>query len=211
MLEPTINGTVGILKAIKQSTPSVKRIVITSSIAAVMNPFSAPAKYTTEDWNPVTKKQALKFIRKKLPSIGLATINPPAILGPVLHYLKFLAEINTSNTTIADLMQGKWKNKALSTFTKPWVNVRDVILAYMNTLEISEAARRRFLLNKGFVTNTDYIAIAKNNSIIKDKLPKTINKEKITDFEVDIELVEKILGIKFRSLEENVFDIITSL
>lgn len=230
MLEPAINGTVGILKAIKQHAPSVKKVVITSSIAAVMNPFSAPAKYTAEDWNPVTEEQALsnsglaylgsktfaersawEFIEKELPSVGLTTINPPAVLGPVLHHLESLADINTSNAAIADLMQGKWKNGAPPTFTKPWVDVRDVASAHVNALEIPEAAGRRFLLNGGYVTNADYVAIAKKNPLLKDKLPETVDKEEITDSEVDTEPAEKILGIKFRSLEESVTDTITSL
>lgn len=230
MLEPAINGTVGILKAIKQHAPLVKRVVITSSIAAVMNPFSPPARYTEEDWNPVTEEQALsnsglaylgsktfaerdawEFQKKELPSVGLATINPPAVLGPVLHHLKALADINTSNQAIADLMQGKWKNGAPSTFTKPWVDVRDVALAHVNALEIPDAIGRRFLMHGGFVTNADYIAIAKANPHLKDNLPETVEKEEITDPDVDTEPAEKILGIKFRSLEESVTDTIASL
>ncbi|TGO09781.1 hypothetical protein BTUL_0154g00040 [Botrytis tulipae] len=230
MLEPAISGTVGILKDIKHHAPSVKKVVITSSMAVVMNPFSAPAKYTAEDWNPVTEEQALsnsglaylgsktfaersagEFIKKELPSVGLATTNPPAVLGPVLHHLKSLADINTSNAAIADLMQGKWKNGAPPTFTKPWVDVRDVAMAHVNALEISEAAGRRFLLNGGYVTNADYVAIAKKNPLLKDKLPETVDKEEITDSEVDTEPAEEILGIKFRSLEESVTDPITSL
>ncbi|KAM0156956.1 hypothetical protein ACHAPG_005040 [Botrytis cinerea] len=230
LLEPAVNGTVGILKAIKQHAPSVKRVVITSSMAAVMNPFSEPAKYTAEDWNPVTEEQALsspglaylgsktfaersawEFIKKELPGVGLTTINPPAVLGPVLHHLKSLADINTSNEAIANFMQGKWKNGAPPTFTKPWVDVRDVALAHVNALEIPEAAGKRFLLNGGYVTNADYVAIAKTIPILKDKLPQTVEKEEITDAEVDTTPAKEILGIKFKSLKESVTDTITSL
>lgn len=38
MLDPAINGTVGILKAVKSKAPSVKRVIITSSFAAITNP-----------------------------------------------------------------------------------------------------------------------------------------------------------------------------
>lgn len=38
MLDPAINGTVGILKAVKAKAPTVKRVIITSSFAAIINP-----------------------------------------------------------------------------------------------------------------------------------------------------------------------------
>lgn len=37
LLDPAINGTTGVLKAIKKSAPSVKRVVITSSFAAIVD------------------------------------------------------------------------------------------------------------------------------------------------------------------------------
>ena len=45
MLEPAINGTIGILRAAKAHAPSVKHVVITSSFAAITNP-DAPPGYT---------------------------------------------------------------------------------------------------------------------------------------------------------------------
>jgi nucleoside-diphosphate-sugar epimerase len=40
-----INGTVGLLKAVKNNAPSVKRVVVTSSGAAILD-FSKPPTYT---------------------------------------------------------------------------------------------------------------------------------------------------------------------
>jgi nucleoside-diphosphate-sugar epimerase len=63
-LDPAIKGTVEILKSVKAHAPTVKRVVITSSCAAVID-FSAPAvttpkkAYTEEDWNPTTWDGAL--------------------------------------------------------------------------------------------------------------------------------------------------------
>jgi nucleoside-diphosphate-sugar epimerase len=57
-LDPAIKGTLGVLKSVKAHAPTVKRIVITSSCAAVVNfnaPPDAPKKvYTEDDWNPTT-------------------------------------------------------------------------------------------------------------------------------------------------------------
>lgn len=60
-LAPAINGTEEILKAIKAFAPSVKRVVFTSSVAAVLD-FKAGdngKRYTADDWNPTTWEQAV--------------------------------------------------------------------------------------------------------------------------------------------------------
>jgi nucleoside-diphosphate-sugar epimerase len=43
LLDPAIKGTNGILKSIHAHVPSVKRVVITSSFAAIVNPDNHPA------------------------------------------------------------------------------------------------------------------------------------------------------------------------
>jgi nucleoside-diphosphate-sugar epimerase len=63
-LDPAIKGTTEVLKSVKAFAPSVTRVVITSSCAAVVNfaapPTTSPPKiYTEEDWNPTTLEQAL--------------------------------------------------------------------------------------------------------------------------------------------------------
>ena len=63
-LDPAIKGTLEVLKSVNAHAPSVKRVVITSSCAAIVNfggnPISSPQKvYTEEDWNPTTWEGAL--------------------------------------------------------------------------------------------------------------------------------------------------------
>lgn len=60
LLDPAFIGTTGILKSIKKSAPSVKRVVITSSFASIVNPSAgnAPGKtYSEADWNPITQEE----------------------------------------------------------------------------------------------------------------------------------------------------------
>src|SRR4051794_24481777 len=59
LLDPAIIGTTGLLRAIKKNAPSVKRVAITSSFAAMVNPKAAPETYSEKDWNPVTMDEAL--------------------------------------------------------------------------------------------------------------------------------------------------------
>lgn len=57
LLDPAIKGTNNILEATKKFAPQVKRMVITSSFAAIMNPSkgaNAGHTYSEKDWNPVS-------------------------------------------------------------------------------------------------------------------------------------------------------------
>ena len=62
-LDPAMKGTTEILKAVKAVAPAVKRVVITSSFAAVgdlANPEKMKGKhYSDDDWNPITWDEAL--------------------------------------------------------------------------------------------------------------------------------------------------------
>jgi nucleoside-diphosphate-sugar epimerase len=103
LLDPAINGTTGVLKAIKKYAPTVKRVVITSSFASIVNTAKGawPGHvYSEADWNPVTveeatrdpstgyrasktlaEKAAWKFVEEEKPNFTISTINPPLVSG----------------------------------------------------------------------------------------------------------------------------------
>ena len=58
-LDPAIKGTTGILKSIKRYAASVKRVVITSSSAAVLNPPNHRKVYDETSWSEVTWEEAM--------------------------------------------------------------------------------------------------------------------------------------------------------
>lgn len=60
-LVPAVKGTEEILKAIKAYAPSVRRVVLTSSCAAVLDWKAGDDGkiYTEEDWNPTTWEEAV--------------------------------------------------------------------------------------------------------------------------------------------------------
>lgn len=59
VLNPAIDGTTGILKAIQKYAPQVKRVVLTSSFAAIVNTASPPKVYDESSWNPITWNEAI--------------------------------------------------------------------------------------------------------------------------------------------------------
>ena len=58
-LDPAIKGTTGILKSIKAHASSVRRVVITSSSAAILNPKNHAKVYDETHWAPVTWEDAM--------------------------------------------------------------------------------------------------------------------------------------------------------
>ncbi|KAG9529139.1 NAD(P)-binding protein, partial [Aureobasidium melanogenum] len=158
LLDPAVIGTTGILKSIKKSAPSVKRVVITSSFAAIVNPSKGnwPGHtYTEADFNPITHQEALEnpaagyrasktfaekaswdFLEKEKPNFTISTMNPPLVLGPIVHYLNSLDSLNTSNQRIRDIYQGKAKEQIPETGTFLWVDVRDLALCHVKAIEV---------------------------------------------------------------------------
>lgn len=74
-LDPAIKGTTGILKSIKAHGPSVKRVVITSSSAAIINPLNHEKVYDESKWAPFTWDDAIS-----MPQFGYPTskVSPPS-------------------------------------------------------------------------------------------------------------------------------------
>lgn len=63
LLDPAIIGTTEVLKAIKKFAPSVKKVVVTSSFASILDASKGSAvghTYSEEDWNPVTLEEAVQ-------------------------------------------------------------------------------------------------------------------------------------------------------
>jgi nucleoside-diphosphate-sugar epimerase len=63
LLDPAIKGTKEILNGARK-TPSIKRVIVLSSIAAIMNYIDASPPggrvWTDKDWNPITWTEAIE-------------------------------------------------------------------------------------------------------------------------------------------------------
>jgi nucleoside-diphosphate-sugar epimerase len=238
LLDPAIIGTTGILKSIKAHAPSVKRVVITSSFAAIINARKGmwPGHtYTEADWNPVTVEEGLKdpstgyrasktlaekaaweFVKNEKPNFTLATVNPPLVFGPVVHYLQSLDALNTSNERISDIVLGKHKSGIPATTIILWVDVRDVAFVHVRAMEEPAAAGKRFLTTAGHFNNRQMIDIIRRNfPEYEDVLPPRDDKggdyPEGGYYGYDNSNSIKTLGAKYRTLEESLVDTIKSL
>ncbi|KAJ5373170.1 NAD-dependent epimerase/dehydratase [Penicillium concentricum] len=231
-LDPAIKGTTGILKAIKEYAPTVKRVVITSSYAAMVNGKQHPKVYSEKEWNPLTweeamdhsqvyrgsktfaEKAAWAFVEKEKPNFDIATINPPLVFGPIVHYLNSLETINTSNQRIRNLIQGQMKEKIAPTGNFLCVDVRDVALAHVRAIEVPEAGGERFFVTTGFFSNKELADIIREtHPQLESKLPPADAPSDFPGniFGIDNNKSQRVLGLKYRPLKQTVSDTVDSL
>ncbi|KAK4246196.1 hypothetical protein C7999DRAFT_42341 [Corynascus novoguineensis] len=234
-LNPAINGTVGILESVHAHAPTVRRIVITSSSAAVLNPPNHPKVYDESSWSDVTWEQALDpehtyraskkfaekaawgFITVNKPSFTLATINNTYTFGPVPRSLNSLDAVNTSNHRIRDLVQGRMRHGIHPTapvFT--FVDVRDVALAHVRALTVPEAGGKRFYVVGGYFSNPRLAGIIRRRfPQLKGQLPPEEEAAK-DDFPedhwaFDNSRSKEVLGLEYTGLEKSVVDTVESI
>ncbi|KAF4426179.1 Ketoreductase azaE [Colletotrichum fructicola] len=139
------------------------------------------------------------------------------IYGPVRLPPKTLAEVNTSNQLLAEVITGKHKGGLPSTALPLWADVRDVALAHVKAMETDQAAGKRFFVTSGFYSN------AEMGKIVWDKFPDLREKlpgldaiggapnPNLKSFGYNTSRAEEILGMKWTAYEKTVVDSVKSL
>jgi dihydroflavonol-4-reductase len=153
LLGPAVEGTVRVLAACADSG-SVRRVVLTSSAAAVI--FGHPAPFdrplTESDWsNPdrcdayqksktLAERAAWEFVGKLPPerALELASINPGMVIGPLLT-----PSVNTTMEVIGRLLRRDVPASPRMAFAV--TDVRDVAAAHRLAMESPAAAGNRYL------------------------------------------------------------------
>ncbi|XP_020254541.1 cinnamoyl-CoA reductase 1-like [Asparagus officinalis] len=154
LIDPAVKGTLNVLSSCKK-TPTVKRVVVTSSMAAVA--FNGrprtPDVVVDETWfsnsefcrqsklwyvlsKTLAEEAAWKFAKDN--SIDIVTINPAMVIGPLLQ-----PTLNTSSAAILNLING---SSTYPNSTFGWVNVQDVAKAHILAYEVPTASGRYCLV-----------------------------------------------------------------
>ncbi|GAP86643.1 putative ketoreductase [Rosellinia necatrix] len=233
-LDPAIKGTTGLLTSIKAYGPAVKRLVITSSSAAILNPDNHAKVYDETCWAPTTLEDAIQypakhayraskvlaektawaFVENEKPNFDLAVINCTFVFGPIQRKLQSLDAMNTSNHRIRDMVQGKWKDGLQPTapvFT--WVDVRDVARAHLRAMTVPKAGGHRFYVVGGHFSNKQIA------DIIRDRFPPLAHRlpvDSADDLPGDVyhfnnTKSREILGVEYTTLEKSVVETVESI
>lgn len=153
LIAPARDGTLNVLAAARQA--GIKRVVQTSSVAAIFGGISEDRLYTSEDWsdpadpdlNPyalsktIAEKAAWDFCAEN--GLSLSTINPAMVLGPALE-----ADYGSSLEAITKLMRREVP--LLPRFGFEIVDVRDVASLHRLVFDSKEAIGQRFIAANGF-------------------------------------------------------------
>jgi len=232
-LDPAIKGTTGILHSIKAHAPTVKRVVFTSSSAAILNPKDHAEVYDETFWAPITWEEALqpntaykaskiyaeraawKFVETERPNFDLATINNTYTFGPLQRHLSSLDAMNASNHRIRDMLQGKMRNRLQPTapvFT--FVDVRDVALAHVRALMVDKAGGQRFYVVGEHFSNkriAEIVSVAYPE--LADRLPPKDAEDDLPErvYQFNNARSREVLGLEYTSLEKSVKDTVKSI
>jgi dihydroflavonol-4-reductase len=150
LVDPAVIGTENVLSACERAR-CVRRVVLTSSMAAVTDEPDRDHVLTENDWNErsslsrnpyyFSKTQAERaawaFMRNGPRRFDLVAINPFFVLGPSI-----VPRLNVSNQVLVDLLRGTYPG--IVALTWGVVDVRDVADAHRLALE-TESAHGRYL------------------------------------------------------------------
>lgn len=175
LVDPAVLGTKGVLEACIAA--DVKRVVLTSSAAAITDEPEKDRVMNEEDWNEKSSltrnpyyysktmaEKAAWELAKGDPGLDLVVINPVVVVGPSLT-----PSLNTSNKILSDLLGGQYPG--IVNLGWAIVDVRDVAQAHILAMQNPEASGR-YLCSHLTLTMREVIAKYKELGFAAYKLPK---------------------------------------
>jgi len=177
LVDPALKGTMNVLQACAKAG-SVKKVVLTSSAAAVFDEPVSGHVYTEEDWNETSsltrnpyyysktlaERSAWEYVEKEKPAFELVVINPGAVIGASL-----VPSLNTSNQIICNALAGNYP--MIMDLSWGFVDVRDVAHAHVLAME-NEKAKGRYLCTAETLYLSEVISILREAGYGNYKLPK---------------------------------------
>lgn len=234
LVNPAVKGTNSVLRSIKDHGKDVKRVVITSSFAAILDSTNkSPQMYTEADWNKsspansakegnnqapmdayrasktLAEKAAWDFVASEKPAWDLVTVNPPLVLGPLLHQVESPESLNTSVANIWKLLHGSKSEDDLPGPAGCVVDVRDVAAVHIRAIQMPQAGGERFAASIGKYTWQQVVDIVHQTSWIPEDLKKNVPKGKPGNYDVpqnDLSgnKAATVLGVKYHSLQSTI-------
>ena len=156
LIKPAVDGTLRVLNACSRA--HVKKVVLTSSVAAVAYGHGAEKTYDESDWSntgedsgitPYAKSKTLaeraawNFVEELDPDkkFDFTVINPVGVFGPMLT-----RDIGTSNSLVSRLINGELP--ACPATHMGYVDVRDVAKAHVFSMLNSSTNNKRIIVSE---------------------------------------------------------------
>jgi dihydroflavonol-4-reductase len=175
LIVPAREGTLRVLRAGLDG--GVKRIVVTSSVAAIrLADGNAPRPLDERDWTDpdspgltpyvrsktIAERAAWELVRERGEEDRLAVVNPGAIIGPVLN-----DDLSYSLQAVQRLLEGAPGAPKLGFSV---VDVRDVADLEIRAMTAPEAGGERF------IAATQFLWMAEIGAVLRDRLGERASK-----------------------------------
>ena len=156
LIKPAVDGTLRVLNACSRT--HVKKVVLTSSVAAVAYGHGVEKTYDESDWSntgedsgitpyakskTLAEKAAWNFVEELDPDkkFDFTVINPVGVFGPMLT-----RDIGTSNSLVSRLINGELP--ACPATHMGYVDVRDVAKAHVFSMLNSSTNNKRIIVSE---------------------------------------------------------------
>ena len=205
-------GTVKVLKACTAN--KVKKVVITSSAATVIDFFHMKKLFTEKDYAPekpnlgyplskvLAEKAAFEYYKNQPQEnrFDMCAILPTTTIGPMLYKMKPQSSIDF----IYGLMSG---SGGVLDWMLPHVDVRDVACAHVKALELSHTDGKRYLVHNRTMWMKDVQQILEKEMVQygivvkKKKIPKIVFSI-VGIFKRDVRLILGMFGFSYEVSNE---------
>ena len=167
LIVPAREGTLRVLRAAREV--GVKRVVVTSSVAAIAyGRGGRETPHTEADWSDengrdigpyeksktIAERAAWDFMKREGGALEMATVNPGAVLGPVLGN-DYSASLEIVKLILAGALP------ACPRFGFPIVDVRDVADLHVRAMTAPNATGQRYIAANGYFWMKDVAAVLK--------------------------------------------------
>ncbi|KAJ7230091.1 hypothetical protein GGX14DRAFT_409938 [Mycena pura] len=223
MLEPAIQGTVGILESARKYGTAVKRVVVTSSCAAVSTVSDQPQFLSEVNWNDqspreveqkgrdasgaakyrtskiLAERAAWDFVARHGAEIGwdLVVLNPPLVLGPMIHAVASVDALNTSTRSMYNALTAPGAAGGGGC----WTDVRDLAHAHVRALQRPLAGGERIIIAAGAFAWQDWLDAVPPASRYQKGTPGA-GKDHVHLLRYDTGKSVRVLGMKYRSMAD---------
>ena len=164
LVDPAVQGTLHVLQAAAR-VGGVRRVVLTSSMAAITDEPEAEHELTEQDWNErssltrnpyyysktLAERAAWAWMEQQRPGFDLVVLNPFLVIGPSLG-----PGLNPSNAVFRDLATGVYPG--VMSIAWGFVDVRDVARAHILALQ-RPAAQGRYVCAHQTMTMAQVVAL----------------------------------------------------
>ncbi|KAJ6190368.1 hypothetical protein N7519_000389 [Penicillium mononematosum] len=236
LMIPAVRGTHVVCEAAKQHS-TIRRVVIMSSFASVYDAslgLQPGSVYTEKDWCPLTyedgvnaaavpiayraskvvaERAAWDYVRDNSVQYQLVTLCPGMVFGRMIHPISSLSQLNASNQIVWQVLSAGKEGEMPPTKAPVWIDVEDLSETSLKALTFSGTGHERFLVTQGSYDTQEIADIVRSRLPERQRVPVGEPGKRIADthYSCDSSKVQRVLGVRFRGLEQSIIPLAEQL